>query len=52
MQKHEARAIQTDYSDVVDSLISIRKSRTRAFQDDLIELSGGKAAIDVITTNN
>ncbi len=48
MHKYEAAAVQTDYSDVVDILITVRRSRTDAFRTELIELSGGKAAIDVI----
>jgi uncharacterized YigZ family protein len=52
MQKHEAKPVQTDYSDVVDCLLSIRQSRTEAFRSELIELSGGKAAVDVIKSEN
>lgn len=48
MQKYEAKAIQTEYSDVVDTTISIRRSRTESFRNDLSEMSGGKAIIDAI----
>jgi uncharacterized YigZ family protein len=50
MQRYEAKAIETDYSDVVDCLLTIRQSRTDKFRNELIGLSGGKAIIDTIET--
>jgi len=50
IQKYEAKPIQTDYSDVVNALVGIRRSRVEAFTRDIVELSGGKAVIDVTSS--